>query len=183
MFGILVNVVLLLLWMLMFYGVKRRLAIILLGITVGIFGVFLLSVLVEFNWFRITRIPLSEWQSKAVVGPVIEELSKLFFIVLIARLERSAHILSNIELFGASLGLGFAFIENFGVIAYPLNALIRGFIAWPMHIGTATLLAYGSGRLLKSHSKRNLALTLAALMTAMLIHSFFNQAVLIFGFH
>lgn len=183
MLGIAVSIGLLLLWILMLYGVKRKLAIILLGIAVGILGVFSLSGFVEFNWFTITRIPLTEWQSKAVVAPVVEELSKLFFIFLIARLERRAHILSNIKLFGASLGLGFAFIENFGVIAYPLNALLRGLIAWPLHIGTATLLAYGGGHLLKSVSKRNLALTLAALMAAMLIHSFFNQTVLIVGFH
>jgi len=167
----------------MLYGVKRGLAVILLGIPVGIFLVFSLSGFVEFNWFTVTHIPLTEWQSKAVVAPVVEELSKLFFIVLMAWRERHARILSNIELFGASVGLGFAFIENFGFIANPLNALLRGLIAWPMHIGTATLLAYSCGPLLKSQSKRNLALTLTALMTAMLIHSIFNQIVLIVGFH
>jgi RsiW-degrading membrane proteinase PrsW (M82 family) len=183
MLGILLNISLLLFWGLLIYFSRRNLATILIGVGIGVLGVFSLAGLIEFNWFKITGISLTEEQSKTVIAPIVEESSKLLFLFLVAWFTHHKRILLEIELFGASAGLGFAFIENFGVIANPLNVLLRGFFSWPMHIATATLLSYSVTRILKSRSKRNTFWTLSLFLTAMGIHSIFNYTILYLGFH
>lgn len=146
--SIVINIALLVFWSLLFYFFNRKKAIIFSGASLGILGVFILAGLIEFFWFDITSIKLTEQQSKTVVAPIVEEGSKLLFILLAFRFSQT-HISLGTKVFGASLGLGFAFIENFGFIANFLNVLFRGFSSWPMHIGTSTLLSYGVGYVLK----------------------------------
>lgn len=180
--SIVINVALLMLWSSIFYLFNQKKAIILLGVGLGILGVFGLAGF-HYSWLNATGISLTEEQSKTVVAPVIEESSKLLFIFLAFRffrrdtlLEKRTHLV-----FGGSLGLGFAFIENFGFVSNFLNVLFRGFSSWLMHIGTATLLAYGICYIQKS--KRNLAWVLVFLMFAMVIHSLFNYVILLLGYH
>ena len=183
MLGILVGIFLLLLWILFLYFLKGRLTIILIGVGIGALGVFWLAGLIEFNWSKITGISLTEEQSKTLIAPIVEEFAKLLFILFVLWYTRHKDISFDTMLFGASVGLGFAFIENFGVIENPLNVLLRGVFSWPMHILTATLLSYGIERFIKSKSKRNTFWTLALLLIAVGIHSAFNYTVLCLGFH
>jgi len=132
MLGILVNIVLLILWISLLYFFKRNLIIVLFGLLVGI-SVFVLSGLIQFYW-HLTQIPVTEWQSKVIIALIVEESSKFLFILMAAWIKRT--VLSEVRIFGAAVGLGFAFIENFGFIANVLNLLSRGFTSWTMHIST-----------------------------------------------
>jgi len=183
MLGIIVSVSLLLFWILVVYLSKRRLYIILVGVGIGIAGVFSLAGAVEYNWCQITGISLTEYQSKTVLAPVVEELSKFLFIFSVSWYAYHKRNPFATELFGASVGLGFAFIENFSVAADPLSAFFRGFLSWATHMVTALFLSYGVRRLLGSKSKRNAFCVIILLIAAMGIHSLFNHIVLSLGFH
>ena len=113
MLDLLVSFFLLVIWGLLLYFFRRNLIPILIGVAIGILGVFLLAGSIEFNWFKITGISLTEIQSKIVIAPIVEEFSKLLFIFLLAWFTHYKSVLFDIELFGAGVGLGFAFIENF----------------------------------------------------------------------
>lgn len=180
--SIVINVALLVLWSLIFYFFDQKKTIILTGVGLGILGVFGLAGFGYF-WLNTAEISLTEAQNKTIVAPIVEESSKLLFIFLVFRLSRMT-VLSGKRshmVFGASLGLGFAFIENFGFVANFLNVLFRGFSSWLMHIATATLLAYSVGQFQKS--KRNVVLVLAFFGFALVIHGFFNYVVLLLGSH
>lgn len=180
--SVVINVALLVLWSSIFYFFDQKKTIILTGVSLGILGVFGLAGFGYF-WLNTTDISLTEAQSKTIVAPILEESSKLLFIFLVFQFSRMTALSGRRShmVFGASLGLGFAFIENFGFVANLLNVLFRGFSSWLMHIGTATLLAYGFCNIQKS--KRNLAWVLVFLMIAMVIHGLFNLVVLFLGYH
>ncbi len=75
MLGIIVNVVFLIIWaLLLSEGSRKNLRLILGGLSVGIVFVFLLAFSIEFNWFILTGIRVTEYQSKTVVAPIVEEL-------------------------------------------------------------------------------------------------------------
>lgn len=180
--GTVINVALLVLWSLIFYFLVQKKAIILSGVILGIV-VFMLAGGIEYFWGDLTGISLTEKQSKAVVAPVLEESFKLLFIFLVFRFSRRGALTERrtCTVFGASLGLGFAFIENFGYVANFLNVLSRAFSSWVIHMMTATILAYGVYYV--RESKRNLAWVLIFLMIAMVIHGLFNFVVLLLGYH
>lgn len=183
MLDLLVSFFLLVIWGLLLYFFRRNLIPILIGVAIGILGVFLLAGSIEFNWFKITGISLTEIQSKIVIAPIVEEFSKLLFIFLLAWFTHYKSVLFDIELFGAGVGLGFAFIENFGVIANLLNVLLRGFSSWPMHIVTSILLSYGVRRFLKTQLKKGPFWILVLCLISIIIHSIFNCTILHLGFH
>ena len=177
MLGIVVNIALLTIWLLIFHIIKRNVAVVLLGVAIGIVGVFLLSGLIQLYWLRITGIPLTEHQNKAFIAPIVEESSKFLFILLVAW--KSRRVSSEITIFGVSVGLGFAFIENFGFIANALNLLLRGFSSWILHMATTVFLSYGiRSRLVL---RRSTIWTVFGLLAAMLIHGVFNYAILSLG--
>lgn len=183
MFGILVTILLLMIWMLSFYLLKKNMISILVGVGIGICGVFVLAGLVESSWFMMTGISLTEMQSKTIVAPIVEESSKLLFIFLGAWFFYRRGVPLRIVLFGASAGLGFAFIENFGVAEQPLNALYRGGPSWTMHVLTATLLSMGVDRLVKVRSRANTFWVLLVFLIAVGAHAAYNWTILYLGFH
>ena len=178
--GSVINVALLVFWFSIFYLFNRKKTIIpimLLGVAVGISGVFTLAIAIERFGLAAAGIQLAEGQRKALIAPMVEEGSKLLFIFLSLRLLKMST--SGNNALGASVGLGFAFVENSAVLANPLNVFFRGFSSWLMHIGTATLLAYGVWYALQKHRFVRLPVFF---IIAMLVHSAFNLAVFLLGY-
>lgn len=175
--GILVNVALLLLWGMLLYFLKDSLMVIYSGVAVGILGVFVLSGLIQY-WLWISGIPFTEQQSKTLVAPIVEESTKFLFIFLTAW--RIRRISSQVVVFGVSVGLGFAFIENFLFVANVPNLLQRGVSSWILHMGTALILSKGiRSRLLL---ERSMIWAVFGLLAAVVIHGVFNLMVLSLGF-
>jgi RsiW-degrading membrane proteinase PrsW (M82 family) len=168
MFGLLVNMALLTIWVLLLYLFKRRLTIILLGVAVGIVPVSLLSILVE---LCLLKIPLTIQVSSIVVAPIVEETSKFLFIFLSAWKSRT--ILSEVRIFGAAEGVGFAYFENLGFITNVMDVLLRSFSSWPLHVIEALILSYSVQNTLTT--KRNIILTVGYFLIAIIIHALFNM--------
>jgi len=177
--SVVINIVLLVFWSSLFYLLSKQKKAIVWGLVLGIWGVFIVAGM-AYAFLDVIGIKLTEEHLKIVVAPIVEETSKLLFIALAFLFVRN-RISSATKVFGASLGLGFAFMENFGHVTSPLNTLFRGYSSWVMHIGTATLLAYCVWVVGKS--RKNPAWIPACLMLAITIHGGFNALVLLLGCH
>lgn len=170
MLGLLVNMALLILWALLLYLFKRKLTIILIGIATGIIPVSLLSILAE---SILLQTPLTI--QVTIVAPIVEESLKFLFILLVAW--KSSTILSQVRIFGAAVGVGFAYFENLGAVTNVTNVLLRSISSWPVHVITALVLTYSVQNSLTT--KRNTAWAVAYFLTALIIHSGFNYALLL----
>lgn len=169
MLGLLVNMALLTLWVLLLYLFKRKLTIILIGIAIGIVPVSLFTILVETS---LLQTPLTIQVS--IVAPIVEESLKFLFILLLAW--KSSRVLSEVRIFGAAVGLGFAYFETLGVIANVPDILLRSVSSWPLHIITALFLSYGVES--RMTLKKPTAWTVAYFLIALTIHGAFNYTVL-----
>ena len=175
--SVIINTALLVIWLSLFYLCNRRKKIILLGLVFSYLS-FVLSLTVYY-FINVTNIPLTEAQHKGLVAPIVEESSKLLVTAFAFRFAHD-RLSPGVKLFGASLGSGFAYWENFGHVTNPLTVLFRGGLPWTMHIVTATLTAWGLWRALKYKYKSRWLFTP---LLSMLIHGAFNLTVLAFGFH
>ena len=171
MLGLLINMALLTLWVLLLYLFKRRLTIILIGIAIGIVPVSLFTILVETS---LLQTPLTIQVSSIIVAPIVEESLKFLFILLLAW--KSSRILSQVKIFGAAVGLGFAYFENLGVITNVPDILLRSVSSWPLHIITALFLSYGVES--RMALKKPTAWTVAYFLIALTIHGAFNYTIL-----
>jgi len=178
MLGILANILLLLLWGILLYSIKDDLPLILLGLAIGICGVFSLVGLVQFYLLRISGIPITELHNKTIIGPIVEESAKLAFIFFAAWKNRK--ILIGLFTFGVAVGLGFAFIENFGFVADLLNLMLRGISSWIMHMITTASLSYGVKSRLAL--RKNIVWIVFSFLVAMFIHGAFNYFILSLGY-
>ncbi len=174
MFGLLINIILLILWVSLLYLFNKNLEAILLGVAVGIVSVGLLSILVESYIMETAGVTTAMQQSMIVVAPVVEESLKFLSIFLAAW--KSHKVLSEVRIFGAATGLGFAYFENLGVITNVQNILLRSFTSWPLHVITALVLSYAVKSRLTL--RRNIASTVVYFLTATIIHAGFNYVVL-----
>jgi len=178
LYVVLASLVLLSVFGLIFYAIRNKPKVIILGIAAGFIIVFPAAII---NLCLKTILQLSEWQLKVIFGPIVEESLKLSSIAILAALDRHSILRSNIKLCGASVGLGFAFLENLSASVDFLNAFAR-FPSWSMHIFDAFLISYGVGFIQKSRLKRAALLLVSAFSAAVLSHSLYNLFWLSLGF-
>ena len=182
--GIVANVGLLISWALfLLYILRRKGVSLLIGASSGILGIFALLFLIRIILFGELGITFSEWTDKIIVGPVLEECSKLSVILVLMfigmRREKSKTDSLGPDV-GPAVGLGFAFLENFGHAANVQTVLLRGGPGWILHVGTAALLSYHIVFLMRTN--RSFVWTILILLSTILIHSGFNAIVLVLGF-
>lgn len=112
------------------------------------------------------------------IAPVIEELIKAVFIVLMIRKNKVGFIIDG-TILGFSVGTGFAFMENL----YYLNTLetdnpaiwiVRGFGTAIMHGGTTGMLAMIAMRSSEA-DKHNPMQLFKGILSAVILHGLYNQ--------
>ena len=114
-------------------------------------------------------------------APVVEELAKAIYWVFLIRTARVA-FMADSAICGFAVGAGFALAENISYLhllvgAGPATWILRGLGTAVMHGGVAALGATISIFLLESRQWRGLRLFAPGLLTAMAIHSLFNQSL------
>jgi len=128
-------------WILLFYYIlKWNIFDILSGVGVGSLIVFSVAALIEYNWGKLTGISLTDFQSKVIVCPIIEELSKILIMLLSYQILEK--YIQHLIAYGTSIGLGFAFIENFGHVISPFIIFFRNIFANYLHMLSSYVLSY-----------------------------------------
>ncbi|HTB13709.1 MAG TPA: PrsW family glutamic-type intramembrane protease [Bryobacteraceae bacterium] len=115
-------------------------------------------------------------------APVVEELAKGAFWIFLIATARVAFMVDS-AICGFAIGAGFALVENVSYLG-ALNGrdfgvwLLRGFGTAVMHGGVAAIGAFISVYLFESRQWRGVRQFAPGLLTAMMLHSLFNQGVL-----
>jgi RsiW-degrading membrane proteinase PrsW (M82 family) len=116
------------------------------------------------------------------IAPVIEEILKASFIIYTIR-KKKIGFMVDAAIYGFAIGAGFAFIENI----YYLNVIessniflwiIRGFGTAVMHGGTTAIFSILTKNLFDRSDKVKILYYIPGLISAILIHSFFNHLLL-----
>jgi RsiW-degrading membrane proteinase PrsW (M82 family) len=163
--------ILVLLWLDSFSLVKRS----------CLCGAFLWGCIVAFLAGYVNR-----WMSGVIpielfVAPIGEEFLKGLGVLFLIKTRRAAFFIDAV-LYGATIGAGFAFIENIGYVYWIPDmtfgtAVMRGFGTAVMHCGavggTAAILHWFSMR-----TRHTLRYYLPMLIPAMMLHSFYNSFLL-----
>ncbi|HEY5615538.1 MAG TPA: PrsW family glutamic-type intramembrane protease [Bacteroidota bacterium] len=147
-------------------------------ITIAVGGVSALASLAV-NTLLMDATPLEAGVFPRYVAPVVEEVLKAAYMVYLIRSKRVGFMV-DAALFGFALGAGFAFVENIVYLrSLPSATLfvwaIRGFGTAVMHGGTTAIFAVISKNRADITSSETLSIFLPGLLTAMVIHSFFNH--------
>ena len=147
-------------------------------ITIAVGGVSALASLAV-NTLLMDATPLEAGVFPRYVAPVVEEVLKAAYMVYLIRSKRVGFMV-DAALFGFALGAGFAFVENIVYLrSLPSATLfvwaIRGFGTAVMHGGTTAIFAVISKNSADITSSETLSIFLPGLLTAMVIHSFFNH--------
>ena len=113
------------------------------------------------------------------IAPVVEEVLKALYVVLMIRTRRVGFLV-DAAILGFAVGAGFAFVEN----VYYLHALegshlglwiIRGFGTAVMHGGTTAVFAVLSKALSERRGAEDVFVFVPGLALAVAVHMFFNQ--------
>ncbi len=115
-------------------------------------------------------------------APVIEELLKSIYVVVLIRRNRVGFIV-DAAIYGFTVGAGFALVENF---VYLMNLdtsnvmvwVIRGFGTGAIHASTMMLLATVSKAILDRRGDRSMIGFLPGLILAIIVHSLYNHFLL-----
>lgn len=112
-------------------------------------------------------------------APVVEEVLKASYLVYLIRTKKVGFMVDS-ALFGFAIGAGFAFVENIVYLSsIPTASLfvwvIRGFGTAVMHSGTTAIFAVISKNRAEMKHSESFTVFLPGLLTAMVIHSFFNH--------
>ena len=147
-------------------------------ITIAVGGVSALASLIA-NTLLMDAIPLEARLFPRYVAPVVEEVLKAAYMVYLIR-SKKVGFMVDAALFGFALGAGFAFVENIVYLrSLPSATLfvwaIRGFGTAVMHGGTTAIFAVISKNRADITSSEAISIFLPGLLTAMVIHSFFNH--------
>ena len=157
-----------------------RLRAVLLSILVGCL-VALLSLVI--NWTLLGSLEPDPTAYSKYVAPVIEEIAKAAYLMYLIRRGRIGFTV-DAAIFGFAIGSGFAFIEN----VYYLRALedpnvllwiVRGFGTAVMHGGTTAIFGILSRSISDRHSSVGLHVFVPGLVVGIVIHSFFNQTIML----
>jgi RsiW-degrading membrane proteinase PrsW (M82 family) len=148
-----------------------------------IFGALSAVVALFVNTFIIQYIPPGMHLMPRYIAPVTEEFLKSVFIVYLIRSGRVGFMV-DAAIHGFATGAGFAFMENIyylqtvGDGSSLIVWLVRGFGTAIMHGGTAAIMAVIIKNLADRSSANRLWHPLPGVLSAMVIHSFFNHFLL-----
>jgi RsiW-degrading membrane proteinase PrsW (M82 family) len=113
------------------------------------------------------------------VAPIIEECTKALFVIYLLK-RRAIGFMVDAAIYGFAIGAGFAFLENVFYLNTVVSAnvflwILRGFGTAVMHGGTTALFAIITKGLIDRHSSERIHLLVPGLMTAVLVHAFYNH--------
>jgi len=165
MFGLVINIILLLFWSLYLYFINRKNAIIRNGICIGIIGSIVYSIFLEGNIVFVLLI------IKYNIGSFLEEGIKFFLLILYPFWTDITQIESYV--LGASIGLGFGFIENLYLLENYGVLLIRGLIGNVLQMTTTLISAFG----IYSYKKTDRKEWLLLYFISVFIHELYNYVV------
>lgn len=148
------------------------------AIVLALIGSFLISTF--FSFFIKNELELNQFNS-VVVAPVVEEITKGFFLLIIISNRKFDNITDGI-VYGGAIGLGFGMTENFlyfisfaeSVQSWIMLVIIRSLFSAVMHcVSTATLGAFLGYAKFKPKLQK-VFYGLLGLLIAILIHSTWN---------
>ena len=133
------------------------------------------------NTFFFRQFPGHQDQYARFGAPVVEELAKAIYWIFLIATARVA-FMADSAICGFAVGAGFALIENISYLETLKGDdigiwILRGFGTAVMHGGVAALGAIISAYLLESRQWRGVRLFAPGLLTAIALHSLFNQTV------
>jgi RsiW-degrading membrane proteinase PrsW (M82 family) len=133
------------------------------------------------NTFFFRQFPGHQDQYARFGAPVVEELAKAIYWIFLIATARVA-FMADSAICGFAVGAGFALIENISYLETLKGDdigiwILRGFGTAVMHGGVAALGAIISAYLLESRQWRGVRLFTPGLLTAIALHSLFNQTV------
>lgn len=133
------------------------------------------------NLILLEVLPLDGRQFARYVAPVVEEVLKAVYIVLLIRGKRVGFMV-DAAIFGFAVGAGFAIVENvyyFKQLDNPsvLLWIIRGFGTAIMHGGMTAIVGIMTKYFADRHDYK-LGIALPGLGVAIVAHSFFNHFIL-----
>lgn len=149
-------------------------------LTVIMYGCLIAVICLFLHKYLLNIISIKTAAYTRYISPVIEELLKGIFIIILIRGNKIGFMV-DAAIFGFAIGTGFACIEN----AYYLNALessnislwvVRGFGTAIMHGGVQAIFAIIAKSLIDRKSSNSLYF-LPGLLLAIVIHSFYNQFI------
>jgi RsiW-degrading membrane proteinase PrsW (M82 family) len=144
-------------------------------------GGFAAALCFGINTFIFRQFPAAQDQYARFGAPVVEELAKAVYWVFLIATARVA-FMADSAICGFAVGAGFALIENLTYL-HALHGtglgvwILRGFGTAVMHGGVAAIGATISAYLLECRQWRGVRLFAPGLMTAILLHSLFNQSL------
>ena len=128
------------------------------------------------------HLPLDDDVYARYGAPVVEELFKSIYLVILMRRRRIGFVV-DAAIYGFSIGAGFSFIENLSYLqSLPGQHLLlwvaRGLGTAIMHGGTTAIFAIITKGLSDRAAAPKLAHALPGLAAAMFMHSFYNHLIL-----
>jgi RsiW-degrading membrane proteinase PrsW (M82 family) len=125
---------------------------------------------------------ISDWAFPRFVSPVIEEVLKAIYVVIVLR-RRRLGFLVDAAVIGFAVGTGFALVENpIYLRRYPdsrlVLSLVRGFGPAILHGALTGLFAMLAKSLTDRHPERRVVMLLPGVGAAIVLHSIFNHFAL-----
>lgn len=127
----------------------------------------------------------SEYLSSSIIAPMIEETNKGLVIIVFAWLSREFDNVTDGLLYGAVVGLGFAFAENVlyfnriyensGQFAWLQNMYVRGFFLCGVHATATAIFGGAIGYARFTNWREKIVIALMGLGLAVMVHSFWNS--------
>ena len=134
------------------------------------------------NHLALTGLRLDPLVLKRYAAPLLEEVLKALYVVLLIRAHRVGFMV-DAGIQGFAVGTGFALVENVyyaGTLAsfHPLLWIVRGLGTAIMHGSTTAMVAILAKDLTDRHGSPALRGFLPGLLLAVAVHSFFNHLLL-----
>jgi RsiW-degrading membrane proteinase PrsW (M82 family) len=144
-------------------------------------GALAAALCVIINAFIFRQLPGYQDQYARFGAPLVEESAKAVYWIFLIATARVA-FMADSAICGFAVGAGFALIENLSYLQLLTRNdmgiwILRGFGTAVMHGGVAALGAVISAYLLESRQWRGVRLFTPGLLTAVVLHSLFNQNV------
>lgn len=127
----------------------------------------------------------AQYLSSSLIAPFIEEANKGLIVVAFAWLSREFDNVTDGLLYGAVVGLGFAFAENIlyfnriyensGQFAWLKNMYIRGFFLCGVHATSTAILGGAIGYARNAKWTEKIIIGLMGFGLAVMVHSFWNS--------
>lgn len=133
------------------------------------------------NTFIFSRFPAFQDQYARFGAPIVEEMAKAVYWMFLIATARVA-FMADSAICGFAVGAGFALVENVTYLQLlersdPGIWILRGFGTAVMHGGVAAIGAIISAYLLESRQTRGVRLFAPGILTAIVLHSMFNQSL------